>query len=70
MHIKQLEAFKDDLDWCKGQKQKVEVITRELVGQMIKSEQNRNGVLPRTLDFYLSDGELNWGRVDFVVGEM
>ena len=42
----------------------------ELLRANVRSEQNRNGFLPRKLDYYLNKGSPNIKRVQCVLGEL
>ena len=68
--IEQIEELAENVERCKGLEEEDETHVLSLLGATIKSEQNRDGVLPRTLHYYLLKGKVNWARLDCVVGEM
>ena len=68
--IEQIEELAENVERCKALEEEAQTHALSLLGATIKSEQNRDGVLPKTLDYYLRKGKVNLARLDCVVGEM
>ena len=65
--IEELDHFADELEQCKSRGNKH---VMQLLRRSMRDDETRQGVLPRSLKYYLKKGKPNLNRIRCVVGEL
>ena len=67
---RELEQFIEDFTRCKASQSHADAQILQLLQQSIRNDETRSGILPRTLEYYLSNGLPNIKRIECCMHEL